>query len=356
MKTFADSHVHIRFTRFDEIRRMLDDLSTTGLTDVCLLPLPYRGAAENLAALYWKTHYDKMNIRAYGGLHVTDRYAKIPYETLVEHLLDLGCDGIKIMNSPDSRRFRGYGLNDMRFDAMFTMLEERGTPLNIHVTDPETFWNEGKPYHDPSFPSTELLYSETFELLARYPKLNVVFAHFFFLSNKPEEAVRVMETYPNVKFDLTPGVEMYYNFDNNLDFWHDFFIKYADRLLFGTDSNTLKTCNKELVALVYRKLTEKHDYFTQNCYGRDFVIRGLELPENVVEKICGLNYLGLVGEKKPVDQDKFYACCERVLHDIRKNPVDEIYAASGEFIPDLLKDPMQKNATDFCEKALAERT
>ncbi|MBE6929090.1 MAG: hypothetical protein E7463_02320 [Ruminococcaceae bacterium] len=355
MKHFADSHVHIRFTRYDEIHRMLDDLSTTGLTDVCLLPLPYRGAAENLAAVYWKTHYDKMNIRAFGGLHVTDRYAKIPYEILVDKLLDLGCDGIKIMNSPDSRRYRGEGLNAKSFEKMFALLEERGTPINIHVTDPETFWDEGRPYHDPSFPRTEQLYEEMFEVLDRYPGLHVVFAHFFFLSNKPEEAERVLEKYPNVRFDLTPGVEMYYNFDKNIEYWHDFFTRYSDRILFGTDSNTLKTCNKELVALVYRKLTESHDFFTQNCYGKDFVVRGLNLDADVVERICYRNYIDFVGEKKPVNTDKFYEYCERILHDIRANPVDEMYIAGGAFIPDLAKDPMQKNATDFCERALAER-
>jgi len=354
MKTFADSHVHIRFKQLDDIRRMLDDLSTTGLTDVCLLSLPYLGAVQNLAALYWKTHYDKMNIRAFGGLHMTDRYAKIPYEILVEHLLELGCDGIKIMNSPDAWRFRGYGLNDPSFDKMFSLLEERGVPLNIHVTDPETFWDEGRPYHDPSFPTTQLLYQDAFELLNRHPKLRVVFAHFFFLSNQPDEAVRVMETYPNVRFDLTPGVEMYYNFDNNLEFWHDFFTKYSDRILFGTDCNPPKTFNREIVKLVYRKLNE-HDLFTQNCYGMDFVVRGLGLSDEVIERICGLNYLKLVGEKKPVNQDKFYAGCERILYDIRANPVDEMYIAGGAFIPVLLKDPQQKISTDFCEKVLVER-
>ena len=193
MKYFADSHVHIRFTRYEEIRRLLDDLSTTGLTDVCLLPLPYRGAAENLAAVYWKTHYDKMNIRAFGGLHVTDRYAKIPYEILVDKLLDLGCDGIKIMNSPDTSRFMGRGLSDARYEKMFALLEELGTPINIHVADPETFWDEGKQYHDPSFPSKQWLYDDIFNVLDRHPGLNVTFAHFFFLSNFPEEAAREMD-------------------------------------------------------------------------------------------------------------------------------------------------------------------
>jgi len=313
MRKIADSHIHIRFTRFDQIRRMLDDLAAMDVTDACLLPLPYRGAAENLAALYWKMHYQKINVRAFGGLHLTDRYAAVAPEVQAKALLDMGCDGFKIMSAPDTRRFLKHGYDDMRYEKMFSLFEERGTPLNIHVADPEEFWDKGRVYDHPSFPSKQQLYDEIFTVLNRHPGLKISFAHFFFLSNLPDEAERIMEKYPNVCFDLTPGVEMYYNFDSRIEYWRDFFIRYKNRILFGTDSNTTESStgsiNQLLELLVYRKLTESHDYFTQFCYGKDFIVRGLDLPEEVVDRICYQNTIDFVGkEKKPVDLDMYYAC------------------------------------------------
>lgn len=354
MNKFADSHIHIRFVRFNEIEKMLDTIASVGVTDACLLALPYRSAAENLAALYWKMHYQKMSVRAFGGLHITDRYAAIPCEIQVQKLLELGCDGIKIMDAePEFRKYLGEGINAPKYDKMFSLMERLGTPINMHVNNPETFWESQSSYSVPSFPSKQQIYEEVFEVLDKYPKLRVTFAHFFFLSDYPEEAERVMKRYPNVRFDLTPGVEMYQNFSKNIEFWHDFFTRYSNRILFGTDSNTLKSCNVELNRLVYRTLTESHDFFTQNCYNRDFVIRGLQLDNEVVEQICYQNYIDFVGQTpKPVNKEMFYECCERVLTDIKTNPEDSFYIAGGELIPDLKKDPLQKIATDFCEGAL----
>ncbi|NLE12938.1 MAG: amidohydrolase family protein [Clostridiales bacterium] len=349
----ADSHVHIRFTRYPEICRMLDDLAGVGVTDASLLALPYHGSSENLAALYCKIKYDKIALRAFGGLHLTDRYAMKPPEKVAAALLKMGCDGFKIMCAPSTRRYMRHGYDDPRYYDMFALFEEKGTPINIHAADPEEFWDKGANYGDGSYPTKQQLYDEIFRVLDRHPGLRVVFAHFFFLSRMPEEAERVMETYPNVRFDLTPGVEMYWNFDEKIDYWHDFFIKYQNRILFGTDCNSMKKCNTELVKLVYRKLTESRDFFTQRCYGRDFTVRGLELPPETVERICYGNYIDFVGEEiKPVDTEMLCGCCERILHDLESEPYDPIYLAGAEIADHLRNDPKQEIPAAFCRFAL----
>ena len=356
MIKIADSHIHCRFANYESISKMLDDISTAGVTEACILSLPYRSAAENLAALYAKMKYKKVNVRAFGGLHVTDRYCVIPPEIMAEKLLELGCDGIKLMFSPDLQRYYAKGLDDPYYDKMFSLLEERKTTVNIHLADPENFWDEGMKYHTGGFPTKEQMYSEAFRMLDRHPKLRVNFAHFMFLSNFPDEAKRVLEKYPNVCLDLTPGVEMYYNFDKQLEAWRDFFTKYSDRILFGTDSNTIKTCNIQLEQLVYRKLSENRNTFVQNCYGKDFVIKGLALDDKVISKICYENYFERLGKSPAtVNTDKFYEYCERILHDLEKEPYDEYYVKGGELIPDLKKDPSQKIASDFCKFALANK-
>lgn len=66
MRKIADSHVHIRFTRDEDIARMLDDIASVGVTAVNILSLSYRGVAEDLAALWQKMTRKDLDIRAFG--------------------------------------------------------------------------------------------------------------------------------------------------------------------------------------------------------------------------------------------------------------------------------------------------
>lgn len=353
-RRIADSHVHTRFLDFERTSKMLEDIEKVGVTDVCLLSLPYRSAAENLYALYVKRVYKKINVRAFGGIHVTDRYAKIPPEKQVEALWELGCDGVKLMFSPDLQRYYGRGLDDPYYDKMFTFLEKNDIPVNIHLADPEEFWEEGRQYDDPSFPKKEEMYNQAFRMLDKHPKLRVVFAHFMFLSDFPEKAAEVMEKYPCVSFDLTPGVEMYPNFAKKIELWQEFFERFSKRIMFGTDSNSIKSVNVSLENMVYRNLIEKGDY-TDSLYGMEFNLKGLNLSKNAFKDITYDNYFRFSGkEARPLNVDLFRICCQRIIDDLDNEPYDEEYINGGELIPHLKEDPNQRIAYNFCKKALEE--
>ena len=350
----ADCHLHYRDMHYEAIEKMLDAIYEVGVREACLLSIPYCSVAYDLAGLYAKMKYKKMSLRVFGGLHVTDRYAEVPYKKQVEILLSLGCDGIKLMDAPELRRYRGIGFNDAAFEEMFSFLEEKQIPVNIHIADPEELWDNGKLPKEDGYISKKQHYAEIFEVLNRHPNLKVCFAHFFFLSNFPKEAERVIEKYPNVYFDLTPGTEMYYNFDNNLDFWRDFFEKYSHRIMLGTDGNTYKDFNKELELLVFRKLTE-NGVFTQNCYGKDFTVSGLGLRKETTKKIVYKNYFDFIGRvPREVNKELFYSCCEKLLFDITAEPCDKHYKRSMPLFKFLQDDPTQQRAVEFCKKCLAD--
>lgn len=368
MKGFADCHIHIRGGKFEEIRPMLDDVASLGVTDAALLALPYRSVSENLSVLYWKMNYQKMKIRAFGGLHQTDRYAEVPYEQQVMRMLELGCDGIKLMDMcPELRSINKRGINHSAYDKMFSLLEELSTPVLIHANDPKECWEEPDVgnmsglsiykggYLNKGYLTFQEIFAECFEMLDKHPKLNVTFAHFFFLSSNIEEAVRVMETYPNVKFDLTPGTDMYFHFLKDVDGWHEFFTKYSDRILFGTDTNTYKDFNKEINELVYTFLTHDNTEFIMPCYG-NWSIPGLGLDEKTIEKICYTNFIEFVGnETKPVDVEGFYKSAEFVLAEMKKYPECKYYDAGAKVFPGLAADPTQQTAVNFFERVLTER-
>ncbi len=98
-------------------------------------------------------------------------------------------------------------------------------------------------------------------MLDKHPRLNATLAHFFFLSEYRDRVEEILEKYPNVKFDLTPGWEMYIAFSKDTEGWHDFFEKYSERILFGTDSGNHKDNNAELNRLVYSAITRDSSEF-----------------------------------------------------------------------------------------------
>jgi len=83
--------------------------------------------------------------------------------------------------------------------------------------------------------NNEEQYRQVLTVLKRHPKLNVCFAHFFFFSRQLERLSKILDTYPNVMIDLTPGIEMYENFSNKIEESKAFFEKYEKRIMFGTD-------------------------------------------------------------------------------------------------------------------------
>ena len=184
MKPFADLHIHLEQYDRETIVSMLDTIADCGVTHAALQALCKYSILENLAVLYTKLRYDRMQIYAFGSLHQFDRFGDIPYEKQAENLLALGMDGMKFLDmKPDFRKQLGKGLNHPSYDRMFSLLEERQLPVLIHSGDPETFWDPDKVteyqkqagwfYGDDSFLSCEEIYAEVYAMLDKHPRLQV---------------------------------------------------------------------------------------------------------------------------------------------------------------------------------------
>jgi predicted TIM-barrel fold metal-dependent hydrolase len=198
------------------------------------------------------------------------------------------------------------------------------------VNDPEEFWDPDKIPgwakerhwgYGPEDVQKEELYAEVDEVLARHPKLKVVFAHFYFLSADLPRASRFLDAHPNVCFDLAPGVEMLYNISRDPDAGRDFFLRYADRIVFGTDlfSDIGNPAGVFRAGLVFRWLESQDEYRVPD--GVDFllgspedgVIRGLALPDDVLTAIYGGNLTRLTGsEPKSLDVPLAVEECRRI--------------------------------------------
>jgi len=189
----------------------------------------------------------------------------------------------------------------------------------IHVNDPEEFWDAQKApkwafergwfYGDGSYINNEKQYVEMFEVLQNNPSLKVIFAHFFFMSAQLDRLAGILDQFPNMAIDLTPGIEMYYNFSQNLQKTYDFFMKYQDRILFGTDvgarallvdpAQGIQFDESQKRVYVIRQFLETTSEFHLDENGFLFgdskvPLFGLGLPKSVLEKIYYKNFERMV--------------------------------------------------------------
>lgn len=258
----------------------------------------------------------------------------------VDDLMAMGVDGVKMIEGkPEIRkRLPIPDFDDPVYAPYWEKMAINQTPLIFHVNDPEEFWNAEKIpgwakdmgwyYGDGTFVDNEDQYRQVLHVLDRHPILNVTFAHFFFLSAQLERLGEYFERYPNMRVDLTPGIEMYANFSKDPDKVRDFFIKYQDRIIYGTDigARTLLTdcmpCiqveeSLARMALV-RSFLEGDGPFTLEHEGFLFggskaVYQGIHLPDPVLDKIYFKNFWKFVGGRpKPLNFDAIVEECQRL--------------------------------------------
>lgn len=229
------------------------------------------------------------------------------YLAHVKQWLDKGADGIKLIETkPTVNVQTGADLSDMAFDAMFAYLEETGTPILWHVGDPATFWRRDEApafafengwfYGDGGFKTLEELYAIPQRVLQRHPALNIAFAHMYFCGDDRAHAQWLLNTYKNVRLDITPGGEMFDHFFADRDGWRQFFIKYQDRIQLGTDTDMGDAITGESpLTLAMGGITD-----TQvDQWGHKG--RGLALPACVIDKITSGNFRAFAGQRpKPL--------------------------------------------------------
>ncbi|MEA3399842.1 MAG: amidohydrolase family protein [Armatimonadota bacterium] len=334
MPDIIDSHVHARGMDAEASLQAIRE--ATGIDRMGLVAIQDPEAGAGLpAALQVKARHPE-RFFVFGGLNharqLSDGQVAAPgLAEQAEILAEMGCDGIKMIEGkPTSRQRMDIPVTDPYFAEYWARVEELGTPIVWHVNDPEEFWDpdaipgwakERNWGYGPEDVQKEELYAEVDEVLGRHPALKIIFAHFYFLSADLQRAGRFLGDHPTVCFDLAPGVEMLYNISRDPDAGREFFTRHADRNVFGTDLSTgLSTPEAKARAGIVFRWLESDDEFrvppeADFLLGppEDGVIRGMSLPDEVLVKIYGGNFMRLVGATpRPLDIERAAAHCQHL--------------------------------------------
>ncbi len=304
-RKIVDCHMHTLSGTPEKLQVIADHF---GFDKYAVLGCPcFAGSLNNLQVLLAKAlHPD--HVYAFGGLtYEPHERSGEAHVSQVRRLMDAGFDGIKFIESkPTVARDLKTQMDSEELEPVFSLLEEKQFPILWHVGDPATFWDEklapafavqnGWCYTDPSFPSLAELYAQTERVLSRHPRLQVCLAHFYFTADDMDHAKSMLDTYPGLRFDLTPGTEMYGHFLREPDKWREFFLTYQDRILFGTDISDDEAdfhsgLYETLVGLIECTVTQSGPVKVWDIQGR-----GLKLPREVLDKIFAKNAERLNGE------------------------------------------------------------
>jgi len=206
--------------------------------------------------------------------------------------------GMEIIKSSDKSYLM---IDDPFFDPLFKYLTENKIPLLAHLGEPKNCWlpldemtsdrnrryytnhPEFHAYLHPEIPHYELQIQARDNVLAKYPNLVFVGAHLGSIEWSYEELALRFDKYPNFKVDLSSRLgHLQLQSKNRYNDVRNFFIKYSDRLLYGTDANNYPEKLTSSLVNDWKFLSTK-----QNCKSTEVsgVFKGIDLPEESLYKI-----------------------------------------------------------------------
>ena len=246
---------------------------------------------SNLIGFWLK---DVMSPRVYTYMSLWHNYDESDtaegYAEQLRRGLEMGIDGVKTLDGkPGVRRRLKRRLDDPIFDSFYSELEEKQIPFIMHARDPQEEWFEGTEDHM----TTEDIYDEVMGILKKHPKIRLILTHLFFLGADIGHAAELLDEYPNLCFDLTPGAEMYEQFSEYPEKSKEFFIKYGDRLYFGTDfmNGDDPMWRQGNYDILTRFLSDTEPFTSMH----GIYVKPIGLNPEIVEKILRGNHIKLNG-------------------------------------------------------------
>jgi predicted TIM-barrel fold metal-dependent hydrolase len=158
-------------------------------------------------------------------------------------------------------------------------------------------------FYGPRFPTKETLLIQRENLLRKHPRTVFIGAH---VGDSPENLSYVgylLDKYPNYYVDISSRLP---ELGREPFTVRDFFIKYQDRILFGTDGGFALGIDGWSAERFYRTYFEfletSNEYFEYPLWGINkqgrWRIYGIDLPDEVLEKIYHKNAAKILGLDK----------------------------------------------------------
>jgi predicted TIM-barrel fold metal-dependent hydrolase len=196
---------------------------------------------------------------------------------------------------------RAYFIDDPRFDPLWDEAGRLHVPVFVHIAEPAAFYEPPDEKNDlrrsanwslygKGTPGFEAMLSKFESVLSRHPSTTFVSVHSFNLANDLARVEGLLARHPNVKVDFAARM---WELARQPFTARRFFVKHADRILFGTDNTPVLPM---YLAHVRQLETEDEWFWPADAeWWRGY---GMALPESVLTKVYAQNAEKLLARRR----------------------------------------------------------
>lgn len=226
----------------------------------------------------------------------------------LEMFYNLGSRMVKFHMAPSTIQRRNLKLDATELGPFFKAIVERKMAVMTHVGDPDT-WYASKYTDTAKYGTRDEHYAMWERVMQQHPDVPWVGAH---MGGNPENLERLqslLDRYPSLSLDCSATRWMQRELSARRDETRDFFIRNADRIMWGSDQVSGDDRHFDFLASrwwVQRKMMETAFIGPSPIFDPDLpeesqlALRGLALPDEVLQKIYHDNatrFLDRIGVK-----------------------------------------------------------
>lgn len=257
-----DVHTHASLPQQQVLQAFLEVMDATGIDAATILLFDsagwqYKGGWSDLKLRMWLQLRGQFptKLNVFGTVDF-GRASKEPdfFQQIVRELennAERGMQGIKIWKNlgMHHRDMNGQllSIDDPRLAPFWTRCGELGLCVLIHSADPREYWypntfntfqyklnDTAKYYRHPFVPAWEELIRQRNNVVQKHPRTTFIGAHFGSLTSDLDQLAGLLDKYPN--FHVECGARLRFLYRYHPQAIRDFFIRYQDRVLFGSDT------------------------------------------------------------------------------------------------------------------------
>lgn len=316
-----DMHAHDYATTKEEVARRIEIMNEAGIEKSVVFTAAIGAKFDSIYALY-SAYPDRFDVYCgfdYSG-YQEDGFGPEAVAEL-ERCVRVGAAGVGELGDKGSgmayspTQAPGMHPDDARMDPLFKKCAELGIPVNLHIADPLWMYEPMDSTNDGLMRSytwritnqNEIVgHGGMIEILAntlkRHPNTTFVAAHLANLTYDLSQLGGLFDKYPNLYADISAR---FAEFSTIPRVAAQFFERYQDRLVYGTDygwetfNNSTdygnNTTTAEMFRMTFRVLETSDDHFyLTDLVGYKWPLYGLGLSEEVLRKIYRGNALKII--------------------------------------------------------------
>ncbi|MGB5846977.1 MAG: amidohydrolase family protein [Ignavibacteriaceae bacterium] len=302
-----DMHSHPYAKTPEEIDQWVETMDKVGIEKTILLTKSYGAKFDSIVAAYSK-YPDRFEL--WCGIDYTgyDQPGFGPNAVAeLERCFNTGAKGVGELGDKGKGLFyctpKAYGMHvdDPRLDPVWEKCVELGMPVNIHVGEPQWFYEPMDSTNDGLMTALEwrldnqegiLNLPEVVNTLentvAKHPNTTFIACHLANCNHDLEPLGRLFDKYPNLYADFSA------RYAENAPvpkYTAKFFNKYQDRLIYGTDMGF----EEDMYKVTFRILESDDEHFYEyEEFGYHWALNGFGLNDNVLQKIYRENAIKII--------------------------------------------------------------